>query len=330
MRLTLRTLLAYMDDILDPSDQEELGRKIEASPFATELIHRSRDAVRRLRLSAPEPLASDSEDLHSGDSNLDANTAAEYLDNTLSPEAVAEFERNCLEAGPNADMLLAEAASCHHVLTLVLGEPAEVDADLRQRMYALASHDQPQPIRIEPAHQSPTAGAANGAPVAPAPGAAVETVTVVAAASPVVATRAVAAEPARPEVPDYMLEAARSRRRSRWLAASVVAGALLGSGATVLFWPGGDTKVPDSIAKQTSGVDVTRDVDVAKGSQAPSIAATTGDAPSGPAGGDAPTFVPTQPPAVPPAGAPATAGPSGGGAPPVPVEAGAAAAAPTP
>ena len=47
MRLTLRTLLAYMDDILDPADHEELAKKIEASDFAAELIHRSRDTVRR-------------------------------------------------------------------------------------------------------------------------------------------------------------------------------------------------------------------------------------------------------------------------------------------
>ncbi|HMO86446.1 MAG TPA: hypothetical protein PKC18_16155, partial [Lacipirellulaceae bacterium] len=67
MRLPLRTLLAYMDDILDPSDHEELGRKIEASPFATELNHRTRDAVRRLRLSAHEPLPTDADDVHGAD-----------------------------------------------------------------------------------------------------------------------------------------------------------------------------------------------------------------------------------------------------------------------
>ena len=31
MRLTLRTLLAYLDDVLDPADKEELGKKIESS-----------------------------------------------------------------------------------------------------------------------------------------------------------------------------------------------------------------------------------------------------------------------------------------------------------
>src|SRR5690606_6436787 len=151
-------LLAYMDDVLDPADQEDLGRKIESSPFATELIHRSRDAVRRLRLSAPEVLAAESGDLHGDAAALDANTTSEYLDSTLSPDAVADFERSCLEAGNNADMLLAEAASCHHILTMVLGEPAEVDADLRQRLYALSQAPAAAPqqqVRVEPAHVTP-------------------------------------------------------------------------------------------------------------------------------------------------------------------------------
>ena len=54
MRLTLRTMLAYMDDILDPADAEELASKIKESEFASRLVHRIRSSMRHLRVGAPK------------------------------------------------------------------------------------------------------------------------------------------------------------------------------------------------------------------------------------------------------------------------------------
>ena len=90
MRLTLRTLLAYMDEILEPGDREELAKKIETSDFANDLLLRTKDTMRRLRLSAPQVVGTGMA--------LDPNTVAEYLDNVLPPDAVADFERICLES----------------------------------------------------------------------------------------------------------------------------------------------------------------------------------------------------------------------------------------
>jgi len=202
MRLTLRTLLAYMDDILDPTDHEDLGKKIESSDFATELIHRSRDTVRRLRLGAPAVLSTDGEDVLGAEMTADANTVAEYLDNTLSPESVAEFERICLEPGVNADVHLAEVASCHHVLTMVLGEPAEIAAEIRERMYALPDElASGKLLRIEPSHQADQQ-APPPQPNAPVVSSPVERAT---------------------EVPDYLRAASSARRsRIRWISAALI------------------------------------------------------------------------------------------------------------
>ena len=125
MRLTLRTLLAYLDDILDPADADELGSKVRESDFASGLVHRIRSVTGRLRLSAPP--------VEGRGLGADANSVAEYLDNTLPADRIPEFEKVCLES----DMHLAEVASSHQVLTLVLGEPAHVDLNLRNRIHNL-------------------------------------------------------------------------------------------------------------------------------------------------------------------------------------------------
>lgn len=249
MRLTLRTLLAYIDDVLDPRDAQELSKRVEASDFANDLIHRTRDTMRRLRLAAP-PLDEGSD---SGvmSENWDANAMAEYLDNTLSPEKVAEFERRCLES----DEHLAEAASCHHILTMVLGERAEVDPDMRRRMFALREEVAARVAKadsaavadtdLEPADAAPVPAPtlpANGAtaPMPPEPASATPASGVVPSQTP--APLAASAEPATPanrhqEVPDYLKTSKRSYFGK--LFPAIAALLLLGFTAYAAFGPDG-------------------------------------------------------------------------------------------
>lgn len=130
MRLTLRTMLAYLDDVLDPADAEVLGTRISENEFASELVHRIRSSTRKMRLAAPEM------DQHG--TGVELNSVAEYLDNVLPDAELADFERVCLES----DLHLAEVASCHQILTLVLGEPAMVDDGIRQRVYGVEANQQ--------------------------------------------------------------------------------------------------------------------------------------------------------------------------------------------
>jgi hypothetical protein len=184
MRLTLRTLLAYLDDILEPADAREIGTKIAESPVAGKMVDRIREVMRRRRITAPE--------LTGPGSGPDPNLVAEYLDNTLSPEAVTEIERICLES----DIHLAETAGCHQILTIVLGEPVDISSQTRERMYALGA--------IAPVQQQNGGGVIEREPV---PSAMADTRRTAAAAA---ATVQAGDETFTGGVPDYL------RRRPAW------------------------------------------------------------------------------------------------------------------
>ncbi|MEK6237003.1 MAG: hypothetical protein N2C14_20030, partial [Planctomycetales bacterium] len=136
VRMTLRTLLAYLDDLLAPSQQKQVSRQIARSPFARRLLSRMQDVVRRPNLGA----AAGTED---------ANQVAEYLDHTLARREIPDFEKARVES----DEQLAEVVCCHRILALVMGEPAEIPDASRQRMYQVFS---PQPTLDQPTLDQPT------------------------------------------------------------------------------------------------------------------------------------------------------------------------------
>ncbi|HEY1603770.1 MAG TPA: hypothetical protein VGG64_29475 [Pirellulales bacterium] len=205
MRLTLRYLLAYLDDQLEPADAQSLNERIEASQFATDLMHRVRDVSRRLKLGAPKVKARGLAG--------DANTVAEYLDHTMPVGQVTEFEKICL----TSDVHLAEVASAHQILALVLGEPAAVDQKLRRRMYSLPNHDETiDEVDEDEVTASPDDhdGDHDG-----------ELTTV-----------GTLPRRRRPEIPDWLRD--QPKRRSRWLPVGALALGLVAVGAATYLYFG--------------------------------------------------------------------------------------------
>src|SRR5688500_13622937 len=114
LRLTLRTLLAYLDDTLPPAEARDIGQRLGENEAIQKLVDRIRTVTRRRRLMAYDP-----EPEHA---TIEPNDIAEYLDNVLDADRVTELERLCLES----DTTLAEVACVHQILSMVLGAPAEV------------------------------------------------------------------------------------------------------------------------------------------------------------------------------------------------------------
>jgi hypothetical protein len=221
MRLTLRTLLAYMDGELErlyPQEAQEIGKKIEGSKFATDLFHKIRDVMRRLRLAAPS--------VTERGTNLDCNTVAEYLDNELPDDRVPDFEEACLQS----EMHLAEVASCHQILAVAQVEPFEINPDSRDRMYQLPA----VAGRVDDEHQAAVDAASvlsgdGAAPAAPAP--------------------PFKARP-RPVVPEYLRDAPKKRRLLPAVAITLLLGALA---ALVMIVLGLDKPIVAWVDEKVSG-----------------------------------------------------------------------------
>ena len=142
MRLTLRTLLAYLDGVLPSSESDALKAKIEDSPFAKGLVGRIQDVTKRAKLSAPK--------LNGVGLDGDPNSVAEYFDGHLPPEQIGEFERICLES----DSHLAEAVSVHQILTFVnSGQGVAVADSLRKRILDLPKEQRVGSIPSDNGHK---------------------------------------------------------------------------------------------------------------------------------------------------------------------------------
>jgi hypothetical protein len=235
MRLTLRTLLAYMDGLLDAKDSQEIGKKIEDSKFAKDLFHKIRDVMRRLRLGAPS--------LTERAANLDCNTVAEYLDNALPSDRVPDFE----EVSLKSEVHLAEVASCHQILTMVLGEPVEIDPDSRQRMYQLPTvANRVDEERVAAAEAANLLSADGNGPVPPVP---------LAKARP------------RPVVPEYLRDPPKKSRLLLAAAIMLLVGAASGLVALTFNPKGAQWLVAKLQGKSTEDED--RDVNIKRSGALP-------------------------------------------------------------
>ncbi|MBX3422747.1 MAG: hypothetical protein KF752_14425 [Pirellulaceae bacterium] len=130
MRLTLRTLLAYRDGVLTPSEHDDLHRRIQQNPDAVNLLRRVNELVASREILSPP--------LEAGDLSA-ANIIAEYLDDTLTSQRVVELERLCLQHSEH----LCELAHCHQLLSEAIRSRVGVPDSLRELALRLNNSQQP-------------------------------------------------------------------------------------------------------------------------------------------------------------------------------------------
>ncbi|MCL2744850.1 MAG: hypothetical protein FWE67_13460, partial [Planctomycetaceae bacterium] len=125
MRPSLRTLLAFEDNIFGIEQRRQLERTIPINEAAVDALGRIRNAMRHPYLGVPGKI--------NGQEEIDANVVAEYLDQQMPQEYIELFEEFCF----SDDKYLAEVASVHQIVSNVLGEPARISRDCRYRCYQL-------------------------------------------------------------------------------------------------------------------------------------------------------------------------------------------------
>jgi len=121
MRLTLRTLLGWIDGVLPAEEHYVIGVMVADSKVATRLADRIREGAARGSMDVPltgGPAIAD-----------DPNRVAEYIDNTLHSEHLEAFERLCIESRPHFE----EVASCHGMLAVMYRAPKLAQMPCEQR-----------------------------------------------------------------------------------------------------------------------------------------------------------------------------------------------------
>ena len=137
MRLTLRTLLAYRDGVLDNKDTLLLESKLRDSVTAQQISQRIDEGMSNPRLA---PIPVDAKEF-----GFDPNHIAEYLDDTIPLDQIPALERCCLEN----NALLSEVGSCHRILTKALATPLEVPRELRDRILSMPMTPNVRPSRLK-------------------------------------------------------------------------------------------------------------------------------------------------------------------------------------